>query len=838
MPINVDALYFYLPSALHFFKLGTVFPYADPPVAPILYSWSYSTIGAVVPEPFRQIPSLFIISAPLLVFAISRIFFTKKQSLMACVLCIYSPLLDTGTFLWPWHTDFIAGLFAGLAIFFTIKRFKFHEIFAGFCVSLAILTKTPFGLASLIIILVLSINNFKIRFFNLKLRIFAKNKMVLNFKIYVLAYVFLTLLVCFFLFFGIKYSFSIISLITPFIMILFISLGLIIILNFCVSRNNFASKSNLLHFSLALLPTILWVLRQIMLGGSPLALPIFSTSTPDSDWFGVFKSQILNSSPPSLDFTAIFVPFYHQLLFLVILPILIIGLLFVFKEKKAVSLALSGLMFYFLWICSFSQTASFRHLYPLIFLFYPVAIFGFSKICNLLAVKSSSIKFYIIFLLITIMTLQNSSFYLAFQKLDKNQFKQLFSIFGLNSPWTRSEVFSFNFSFLVTILLICSVIFIVPIISKKLSKHKKVSIHRTSVKNIFTLTIIAYYIIFMMIAPMTFKVNSTEGNITDYKINGSWYRSQIELCNDLKEIIDDGKLLTFGFDAFYYLSINDIEYYDLFHGTLATFPITGLELYKDFRVAIEAKDIESIALALTDLDVKYVLLPLPGAYSYEYFERFNQISPLFETLRNRGSMKILKQFSDSRFELWHLNFNETIFTEEIFSDTFDNKTNQWEKIFGNWTIENSTFCGNFTDFGVCVTGECNWTNIIFESDIMGKENVRDTGIIFRYKDPKNYYRVFITGEINKLRVMKMVNGTTIYPEEWTGNVKTQPNVWYNLKVILTNNIFQIYFDEEYVFSVEEDNPFNSGKIGLGGYDEDSCFDNVFVEQIYYKNPIK
>jgi len=163
----------------------------------------------------------------------------------------------------------------------------------------------------------------------------------------------------------------------------------------------------------------------------------------------------------------------------------------------------------------------------------------------------------------------------------------------------------------------------------------------------------------------------------------------------------------------------------------------------------------------------------------------------------------------------------------VFFDDFSGDLSQWTVVSGTWANESQELSGEYAGFGVCVAGDAGWTDINLEAKVMGKGDVRDTGIIFRYQDSGNYYRLYINGY--DLRIMKMVDGEATYPSGWLIPLATSPNTWYTLAVAITGNTFEVYFNGDYKFTVTDSDAIPSGKIGVGGYNEHSHFDDVKVD---------
>jgi hypothetical protein len=829
VPINVDALYFYLPSALTFLKLGHVFPYADAPVAPFLYSWSYPSTGGLIIEPFRAIPLLFIFSAPILVYAITRLFVSKRYAAISLILFSFSPFLETGTYLWAWQTDFIAGFFAALSVYLLIKPFRFHEAFAGLSLSLSILTKVPFGLPAAFIVLTIYLTR-------------SKRKLISVF--------FFTAIVLTTLFFGFKYSFSLIAFCSNIYMALLVAAAVIALLFFSFLRtkpipNNEYWRLSFLKdrltqnvgpclFLLFLLPVVIWACREVMLGGSPFALPIFPTHAPDVTWWTAFKSQITPASNSPWPIEGILTVFLHPLLGLTLLPFIIIGIFVALKQRRMGILLLSFLLYWFIWFSALSRGAGYRHLYPILFFIYPLSAIGFLSVTKFFKIHNSKKEILLLIILVLFEFSQSISVYFSYVDLNPGVLKQLLS-FLINKPYLD---FTNPIQNSLLVPLLCYGIILclfVPFAFQKMRYTFKVNVHFSKrLQKIITFLILTVFLSTLLFVPLNSRViSATDGDPSFYSVVGSWYKSEILDAYDIGKIVHGGSILTFGFDAFYYLALNNITYIDLLYGHITSFPPQGLSCYSPIHEAVTSTNISAIASGLSKLNIKYVLIPTSVAWAYPAFQNFNQVSSMFTILIESGSMNLVNSYSD--FELFEIDFNKTFSLKQVISENFTQSLKNWTCVSGAWEIDKDVLYGNYSSFGVAVTGDRNLTDVLLEGDVMGKTDVRETGLIFRYQDADNYYRVFIAGK--QLRIMKMINGTPTYPENWFKYRSTIPDTWYSLKVFAVGDTFKVYLDGVFELEVTDSQPLLSGRIGVGGYDEFSCFDNVTVDQIFFRNPL-
>jgi hypothetical protein len=104
--------------------------------------------------------------------------------------------------------------------------------------------------------------------------------------------------------------------------------------------------------------------------------------------------------------------------------------------------------------------------------------------------------------------------------------------------------------------------------------------------------------------------------------------------------------------------------------------------------------------------------------------------------------------------------------------------------------------------------------------VSGRET-RSGGLVFRYRDDRNYYAVRANAADGNVAIYKVENGQRIpiaprgLPPTASG-VKhdIRPNAWQILKVSVRGNRFQVYVNHRRILEAE-DSTFNSpGKVGL------------------------
>jgi len=104
--------------------------------------------------------------------------------------------------------------------------------------------------------------------------------------------------------------------------------------------------------------------------------------------------------------------------------------------------------------------------------------------------------------------------------------------------------------------------------------------------------------------------------------------------------------------------------------------------------------------------------------------------------------------------------------------------------------------------------------------VSGKED-RAGGLVFRYRDDRNYYFVRANAVGDDVSVYKVENGQRIPiaprgvpPSVFGVKHDIQPNAWHILKVSVRGNRFQVYVNHRRILQAE-DSTFNGpGKVGL------------------------
>lgn len=113
------------------------------------------------------------------------------------------------------------------------------------------------------------------------------------------------------------------------------------------------------------------------------------------------------------------------------------------------------------------------------------------------------------------------------------------------------------------------------------------------------------------------------------------------------------------------------------------------------------------------------------------------------------------------------------------------------------------------------------------------------GLVWRYRDPDNYYIARANALENNIVLYKVEGGKRIFLEpkgapEKTYGVKRAipPSTWCELSVKFHSNVFEVSFNGEKLFTVEDVTFQDGGKVGLWTKaDSITYFDDFFVEPV-------
>jgi len=86
------------------------------------------------------------------------------------------------------------------------------------------------------------------------------------------------------------------------------------------------------------------------------------------------------------------------------------------------------------------------------------------------------------------------------------------------------------------------------------------------------------------------------------------------------------------------------------------------------------------------------------------------------------------------------------------------------------------------------------------------------GLVWRYRDPNNYYVTRCNALEDNCRIYHVVGGSR---RQFGGiNIKVAKNTWHTMKLEATGNHFVVYYDGNRVFDGTDDTFKEAGKVGL------------------------
>lgn len=109
-----------------------------------------------------------------------------------------------------------------------------------------------------------------------------------------------------------------------------------------------------------------------------------------------------------------------------------------------------------------------------------------------------------------------------------------------------------------------------------------------------------------------------------------------------------------------------------------------------------------------------------------------------------------------------------------------------------------------------VAGSAGWKNYDFSVTVRPLDN-DDVGVVFRFKDSKNYYRFSMSSQQSYQRLVKKVNGTyTVVAKNTRGYTV---NTAYVIRAVAVGSRLMVYVNGALVFDVR-DSSLTTGRIGL------------------------
>lgn len=135
---------------------------------------------------------------------------------------------------------------------------------------------------------------------------------------------------------------------------------------------------------------------------------------------------------------------------------------------------------------------------------------------------------------------------------------------------------------------------------------------------------------------------------------------------------------------------------------------------------------------------------------------------------------------------------------------------------------------------MAITGDPKWNNVRIKARLLSADN-NGIGIVFRYQDPKNFYRFSTDNHRNYRRLVKCVNG--IFTMLWEDlSASYSPHVAFDLQIDTCSDRFVGLVDNMVLFDVT-DGDLRMGQVGLYSWlNHGSVFQFLHVQSLDF-NPV-
>ncbi|MEM7207318.1 MAG: chitobiase/beta-hexosaminidase C-terminal domain-containing protein, partial [Pseudomonadota bacterium] len=177
---------------------------------------------------------------------------------------------------------------------------------------------------------------------------------------------------------------------------------------------------------------------------------------------------------------------------------------------------------------------------------------------------------------------------------------------------------------------------------------------------------------------------------------------------------------------------------------------------------------------------------------------FNEIAgllPAFDSFNSGAELSWTTVEMSGRDALWEVASNRYVQRRQVRQS--------------QTTLEESYHTGSYAYLAGAYLG---LTNYIFEVEIEPtNETGDDVGILFRYQDSDNYYRLTLDGRFGFTRLEKHVNGQ--FTPLKTNTHGYELDSTFVLKVRVQGNSIIVYKDDEFIFAVD-DSSLPTGSVGL------------------------
>jgi hypothetical protein len=586
-----------------------------------LYSWSFAIFNFSV-EPFRLIPIIFMLSWPLLIYAITKHFTNKKYALIAALLSCFSPFFDD-RISYSFYPDISSATFVILSIYFMSRKIaeenhgRLNDIIIGVALALAFYLKDALGYVGFIILFVMAS------------KAFIRNRFLASIIVFASAFA------CF------LYPALLYNLFDPWQSVAIIGLAIVVVLYGMpiferdvksVPYSKLGFRKILEGFIPLLITASLclpWIIMQSLRGVAPLWILLSGSS----ELLRQFWLPIVPQSAFILGRYDVFMLFWHPSLAVYLSTVVLIGLILSFFNAQTRKVSFIFLLSYLIFFTLFAYGITYRYLLIASFFIPIIGSFG------ILAVLNTYVRDKIMpatVFLFTFPFLVFSVFQHRILARADLGFVKYLRITDYNAG-RFSEVTNLDtaiFLGIIFVLLLPALVFAIKPKLKSSHFFSKRPQIETSVKNKQVIVtarfkqtcvsgLLCGLFFLMLVAPSIINAwTETNGNLLAFPYEGSNYKESLNVAYALNRITtENDTILTFLYETPYHLNAGSI----------------GLSSLMMFN-AVTANDTQTILEVFHQYNITYVMIPSAGNWVYNTFEAFCQKSSMLQLLYDNGHL--------------------------------------------------------------------------------------------------------------------------------------------------------------------------------------------------------
>jgi len=178
--------------------------------------------------------------------------------------------------------------------------------------------------------------------------------------------------------------------------------------------------------------------------------------------------------------------------------------------------------------------------------------------------------------------------------------------------------------------------------------------------------------------------------------------------------------------------------------------------------------------------------------------------------------------------IWREDFNSDSLKGWTVVDLAPREKSDWH-VYEGYLVHTSNIGGAERLGSHIVAGDAGWRDYTVRSEFVSTDDDY-IGILFRYRDPDNYYRFYVSGQNGIIFLEKRVNGEIV---ELASAEEPLEFCKMSLAAAVHRDRIRVYLNDREYFNIR-DNSHPAGKVGLMTcYNEGAYFDNITVSA-YHK----